>query len=43
MENTEIMTIEQSSPLSTNVFSDAEAFQNLFNIGKMFASSSLVP
>lgn len=43
MENTEIMTIEQSSPLLTNVFSDPEAFQNLFNIGKMFASSSLVP
>ncbi len=43
MENTEIMTAEQSSQLSTNVFSDPEAFQSLFNIGKMFASSSLVP
>lgn len=43
MENTEIMTVEQSGQLSTNVFSDPEAFQKLFNIGKMFASSSLVP
>ena len=43
MENAEIMTVEQSGQLSTNVFSDPEAFQNLFNIGKMFASSSLVP
>lgn len=43
MENTEIMTVEQTGQLSTNVFSDPEAFQNLFNIGKMFASSSLVP
>lgn len=41
MENTEIMTVEQTGQLSTNVFSDPEAFQNLFNIGKMFASSSL--
>ena len=32
MENTEIMTVEQTGQLSTNVFSDPEAFQNLFNI-----------
>jgi hypothetical protein len=43
MENTEIMTVEPNTQLSSNVFSDPEAFQNLFNIGKMFASSSLVP
>lgn len=43
MENTGIMAVEQNTQLSSKVFSDPEAFQNLFNIGKMFASSSLVP
>lgn len=42
MDNTEIMTVEHNQ-LSTNVFSDPESFQKIFNIGKMFASSSLVP
>ena len=37
----EEIVINQQTQL--NVFSDAEAFQNLFNIAKMFASSSLVP
>lgn len=40
--STEIKTIDQSA-LSTNVFSDSQAFQELYNIGKMFAASSLVP
>lgn len=42
MEN-ELLVTESQSGLSTNVFSDPEAFQNIFNIGKMFATSSLVP
>lgn len=39
----ELMAVAQEHSLSTNVFSDPEAFQNIFNIGKMFAASSLVP
>lgn len=42
MEN-ELLVAENQSSLSTNVFSDPDAFQNIFNIGKMFAASSLVP
>ena len=42
MENTELMTVEHNQ-LSTSVFSDPESFQKIFDIGKMFASSSLVP
>lgn len=39
----ELMTVVQEHAISTNVFSDPKAFQNIFDIGKMFASSSLVP
>lgn len=42
MEN-ELIAQEQESHLSTNVFSDKESFQLLYDIAKMFASSSLVP
>lgn len=42
MEN-ELLITENRSEISTNVFSDPEAFQKIFDIGKMFASSSLVP
>ncbi|MGN0246817.1 MAG: hypothetical protein ACI4DK_12760 [Lachnospiraceae bacterium] len=42
MEN-ELLVTENRSEISTNVFSDPEAFQKIFDIGKMFASSSLVP
>ena len=42
MEN-EIVKIEPTSELSTNVFSNKENFAELFDIGKMFASSTLVP
>lgn len=41
MEN-EIMTTELHG-LSTNVFSNIESFKEIFDIGKMFASSTLVP
>ena len=43
MDHTEVMTVEQQTQLSTNVFSNTETFKELFDIGKMFASSSLVP
>ena len=39
----ELMVVAQEHSLSTNVFSDREAFQNIYDIGKMFAASSLVP
>lgn len=42
MEN-EIVKVEQMHELSTNVFSSKENFAELFDIGKMFASSTLVP
>lgn len=42
MDN-EIIQSEQTRGLSTGVFSNSESFQEIFNIGKMFASSSLVP
>lgn len=38
----EIQTVEQKQELSS-VFSNGESFQKLYDIGKMFASSSLVP
>lgn len=41
MEN-EVM-VQQERQEVANPFSDAESFQNLYNIGKMFASSGLVP
>ncbi len=43
MDNTEIVKAEQNTYLADNAFSNAEGFQNIFNIGKMFASSTLVP
>lgn len=42
MEN-EIVKVEQVSELSTNVFSNTESFKKIYDIGKMFASSTLVP
>ena len=42
-EQTEIVQAEQKHEVSANVFSNAESFKDIFNIGKMFASSSLVP
>ena len=39
----ELTVNRQAAALSANVFSNSEDFQELFNIGKMFASSSLVP
>lgn len=39
----ELVKQEQFNELSTNVFSDTEAFKKLFDIGKMFAASALVP
>lgn len=40
----EIEAVDQkTSAVSTSVFSDSKEFQTLFDIGKMFASSSLVP
>lgn len=42
MEN-EIIQAEQAKGLSVDVFSNPESFQKIYDIGKMFASSSLVP
>lgn len=42
MEN-EIVVQNQTNELSNNVFSSTEGFEKIFNIGKMFASSTLVP
>ena len=42
-EQTEIAQVEQKHEVSANVFSNAESFKDIFNIGKMFASSSLAP
>ncbi len=42
MDN-EVLVVENQGNISTHVFSDGVAFQKLFDIGKMFASSSLVP
>lgn len=38
-----LMTATQEHALSTDAFSSPESFQNIYNIGKMFATSSLVP
>lgn len=43
MENTEILVQEQKHELSAGVFATIENFKEIFDIGKMFASSSLVP
>lgn len=37
------LTVAVEHGVSTNVFSNPEEFQKIFDIGKMFASSSLVP
>ena len=42
-QETEIVISEQKHEVSTGVFSNAENFKDIFNIGKMFASSTLVP
>lgn len=42
MDN-EIVQVEQARGLSVDVFSNPESFQKIYDIGKMFASSSLVP
>ena len=42
MEN-EIVKAEQLHELSTNVFGSLENFKEIYDIGKMFASSTLVP
>lgn len=39
----EIIKHEQNYELSTGVFSNLENFREIFDIGKMFASSTLVP
>ena len=39
----ELIETGNNLPVSGEVFAKAENFQDLFNIGKMFASSSLVP
>lgn len=42
MEN-EIMVQEQATQLSANVFSDREAYQDLYDIAKMWATSKMIP
>lgn len=42
-EQTEIAQVEQKHEVSANVFANSESFKDIFNIGKMFASSTLVP
>lgn len=39
----ELSLSQQTSALSADVFSNSESFKQLFNIGKMFAASTLVP
>lgn len=44
MDNTELMVQEQKHELAQQgVFSTIESFKEIYDIGKMFASSSLVP
>ena len=43
MENTEIAVQEQKYELSYGAFATIENFKEIFDIGKMFASSTLVP
>ena len=43
MENTEIAVQEQKYELSSGTFATIENFKEIFDIGKMFASSTLVP
>lgn len=39
----ELAQIQQETALSSGVFSSADNFQEIFDIGKMFAASTLVP
>lgn len=39
----ELILNQETTVLSSSVFASAESFQELYNIGKMFAASSLVP
>ena len=41
--NTEIANVDEKKVLLSQVFENAESFQALYDIGKMFASSALVP
>ena len=41
--NTEIAKVDEKKVLPSQVFESAESFQALYDIGKMFASSALVP
>lgn len=41
--NTEITNVDEKKVLPSQVFENAESFQALYDIGKMFASSALVP
>lgn len=43
MENEILVTQEQTHELSTGVFATIENFKEIYDIGKMFASSTLVP
>lgn len=43
MENTELAVQEQKYELQSGTFATIENFKEIFDIGKMFASSSLVP
>ena len=43
MENTEIAVQEQKYELSSGTFATIENFKDIYDIGKMFASSTLVP
>lgn len=39
----ELVTVTQEHAVSTNVFANLDSFKEIYDIGKMFASSSLVP
>lgn len=43
MDNTQLVLQEHKHELSTGVFSTIENFKEIYDIGKMFASSALVP
>ncbi|WMC91226.1 hypothetical protein [Kineothrix sp. MB12-C1] len=43
MDNTDLVLQEQKHELSNGVFSTIENFKDMYDIGKMFASSTLVP
>lgn len=43
MEKKEVILAEQKTEMLSNAFSDTEAFNKIYKIGTMFASSALVP